>query len=267
MTTLLTWTDAGLAAAAVLLMMWAVWVASVPLRDVSIVDWFWGPAFALLGWVLLARLPDPSTRGVVLMAAVTLWAVRLARHLFLRSRGSAEDPRYAAMRERGGASYWWISLFKVFLFQGVLVLVIGAPIFQVVGTPADLAPWGWLDALAGIVFVTGLVFEAVGDHQLTLFRDDPANRGKVLDRGLWRYTRHPNYFGDALVWWGVGLFACNTPSGWLSLFGPAIMTLLLWRVSGASLLESGLKLSRPGYLDYIQRTSEFVPWFPRKRNP
>ena len=237
-----------------------LWVVSVRRSDASIVDPFWGPAFlvAVLGYLLLD--PDPvRTRGVLVAVLVGVWAVRLGVHLGIRAAGHGEDPRYAAMRERNGPSWWWRSLFWVFWLQATLVAVISVPLLFAVASDAQLGP---IDACGALLFAAGLLFEAVGDAQLTAFRADPANRGRVLDRGLWRWTRHPNYFGDALLWWGLGLFGL-AGGGPLVLLAPALMTLLLLRVSGVPLLEERLAETRPGYRAYVARTSAFVPWFPK----
>jgi steroid 5-alpha reductase family enzyme len=247
------------AAAVLAMVMVALWALSVRIRDVSIVDPFWGPGFALIAGVCLFRQADPSPRAFLVFALVTIWALRLGVHL-LRRRGHGEDFRYAAMRERRGPSFVYSSLFIVFGLQGVLLLGISLPVMAAISAPATV--FGPLDAIAAAIWLCGFLFEAIGDAQLEAFKLDPSNRGKVNNRGLWRYTRHPNYFGDALLWWGLGLFGVAV-GAWPLLLGPAAMTFLLLRVSGVALLEKDITERRPAYREYIQQTSAFIPWFPR----
>jgi steroid 5-alpha reductase family enzyme len=241
----------------------ALWLASVRLRDVSIVDPFWS-LFFLVQTVNTARHGAWTPGKLLLVGCVAAWSLRLFAHLFRRCLGKPEDPRYRAFRERFGPErYWWFSFFQVFLLQGVLAYVIAMPLVVAASAP-EPDPIGWLDALGAIVFVVGFLFEALGDAQLDRFRRDPHSRGKVLDTGLFAWTRHPNYFGDALLWWGFGLMALDRPWGAVALAGPALMTFLLVRVSGVSLLDEHLSKTRPGYAEYIRRTSGFVPRRPRR---
>jgi steroid 5-alpha reductase family enzyme len=189
---------------------------------------------------------------------VALWAIRLWAHLLWRSLGKSEDPRYRAFRERFGPErYWWVSFFQVFLLLGALVLVISAPLQAALAAPAGPLRWNHLAGL--LLFAAGFGFEAVGDWQLLRFRSLRANRAKILDTGLWQWTRHPNYFGEALLWWGFWLFALDAPWGLATVFAPALMTFLLLRVSGVTTLEKHLAKSRPGYADYAARTNSFFP--------
>lgn len=239
-----------------------LWILSVRLRDASIVDICWGPGFVLLAWMYVAWFGALSPRPILLAALVTVWGVRLAGHIFLRHRG--EDPRYGAMRAAHGAAFWWRSLGIVFWLQAVILWFVAFPLLVTAAAPGPSHVTA-IDAVGILVFATGFTFEAVGDYQLSRFRSDPSNRGKVLAAGLWRYTRHPNYFGDALVWWGLYVIALSAPFGWLTAGSPIAMTLLLIRVSGVALLERGLTATKPGYSEYIERTSAFVPWPPRAR--
>jgi steroid 5-alpha reductase family enzyme len=249
----------GVALAAMLL----VWLASVALRDASIVDAWWGPGFALLAFADVA-VAGAHPRSLLVAALLALWGLRLAAHLLWRSRGRPEDPRYAAMRRRHGARFALRSLFTVFCLQGVLQVAVGLPIAVVAARPG--APQlGAFDALGAALLATGLLFEAVGDLQLARFRADPANASRVMDRGLWAWTRHPNYFGDCLAWWGIFVVALASPLGWLALPGPALMTFLLLRVSGVALLERSIGRRRPGYAEYAARVPAFVPRRPRRR--
>jgi len=244
-------------AAAVALAMLALWLWSLAIRDASIVDVFWGAGFVLVAWVAFALGDGDAGRKLCAAGATTLWGLRLAGHLAWRNHGAGEDPRYVRMRRHHGDRFWLVSLATVFGLQGALMLVVSLPVQVAQAVPGP--PVGPID-LAGLALVAvGLFFEAVGDAQLARFRADPANRGRVMDRGLWRYTRHPNYFGDAVVWWGLGLLACAVPWGFLALGSSALMTFLLLRVSGVALLERGLRRSKPGWDDYVARTSAFVP--------
>jgi steroid 5-alpha reductase family enzyme len=253
----------GIALAVLLAAATLVWLLSLARRDASIVDVFWGPAFVVAAVVYRGGLGARPLRADLVLGLVTLWGLRLGLHILWRSRGRGEDYRYRAMRERDPRGFPLRSLATVFWLQAVLAWVISAPLYAVqrAGEPAAL---GWLDALGAAVFAVGFGFEAVGDWQLARFRRDPASAGQVLDRGLWRYTRHPNYFGDALVWWAFFCFAAATPGGWRTVHGPLLMTILLMRVSGVSLLEKKLRETRPAYRRYVEETSAFVPWFPRR---
>jgi len=242
--------------------MLALWLLSLALRNASIVDIFWGLGFAVIAGLTFLWTHDSSgPRGALLAGLASLWGLRLAAYLFWRNAGSGEDPRYAAMRRHWGARFGWVSLFTVFALQGVLMWIVSLPIQL-----GQLAPGGPLNALdaAGVaLFGVGLWFEAVGDWQLARFKADPANAGQVMDRGLWRYTRHPNYFGDFCVWWGLFAIALSTPYGPWTAIGPALMSLLLLRVSGVPLLERSMHKRRPGYVEYVKRTSPFFPRPPR----
>ena len=239
-----------------------VWVLSVRLRNASIADVWWGIGFLQLAWLYCFLSPALSPRSLLVAALVTLWGARLAVHIFRRTRGKAEDPRYQAMRASHGAAFWWRSLFTVFWLQGAIQWFVAIPLLVAIRAtqPAALTA---VDGLGVVLFAVGFAFEVVGDYQLARFKAEPSNRGRVLDGGLWRYTRHPNYFGDATLWWGVYAIAVATPGGWLTVLSPALMSFLLMRVSGVTLLEEGLKASKPGYHAYISRTPAFFPWFPR----
>jgi steroid 5-alpha reductase family enzyme len=250
--------------ASILTTLTVVWVFSVRRRDASVADVSWGLGFVLLAWLYVALSPTLTPRSWLVTGLVTLWGVRLSRHIFRRNHGQGEDPRYRAMRASHGQAFWWRSLFTVFWLQGGILWFVALPLLTAVRAPQP-ATLTALDVFGGLVFLAGFGFEVVGDHQLQHFKADPSNRGRVLDRGLWRYTRHPNYFGDAALWWGLYAIASATKDGWLTLLSPALMTLLLTRVSGVTLLEQSLTESKPGYRDYIARTPAFFPWFPRAR--
>lgn len=248
---------AGLAVALAIALL--VWLASLVKRDVSIVDAFWPLFFLALGLVYLALTPDPSARAYLLLGLLTLWALRLSLHIARRNWREPEDRRYRAMREQNQPHFWAKSLYLIFGLQAGLAWVISLPLL---GAILGETPLGWLDAAAALLWLVGFTFEAVGDWQLAAFKADPGNAGKVMDRGLWRYTRHPNYFGDACIWWAFWLFALAA-GAWWSLIGPLLMTFLLLRVSGVSLLEQDITERRPAYRDYIRRTNAFIPGPPR----
>ncbi len=239
-----------------------LWLIGTWKRDVSLVDVFWGLGFVLIVSLALAWNPPDVTRPKLLAACVGLWGLRLAGWILWRNWGHGEDRRYAAMREHHGARFWWVSLLTVFLLQGILMWVISLPLQLTVVKqgPAVMQPTDWLGVL---LFAIGFFFEALGDWQLALFRIRAENRGRVLDTGLWRYTRHPNYFGETLIWWGFWLISLGAGAGW-TVFSPLLMTGLLLKVSGVSLLESTITERRPEYAAYQQRTSAFIPWPPRR---
>jgi steroid 5-alpha reductase family enzyme len=259
------WSPFWLALAAVLALMTLVWLLSLVLRDASIVDVFWGVSFVLAAWIYVAGSSARTQRGVLAAALATLWGLRLSVHILWRSRGRAEDFRYRALRERDPAAFPRRSLLTVFWLQAALAWAISAPLFQA-QRPGPEKPTA-LDWLGIALFALGFLFEAVGDFQLARFRSDPTNAGRVLDRGLWRYTRHPNYFGDALVWWGFACIALSTPGSWWTAASPVLMTVLLMRVSGVTLLERKLRETRPAYRRYAEVTSTFFPLPPRRGPP
>jgi steroid 5-alpha reductase family enzyme len=193
---------------------------------------------------------------------VTLWGLRLSLYILWRNWGKPEDYRYRRWRRDHGRWWWWVSLFQVFLLQGVLMWVISAPLLAAQRGPVQRLTA--LDLLAALLWAAGFTLEAVGDYQMARFRSDPANRGRVLDRGLWRYTRHPNYFGDAVQWWAYWLFAAAAGGFW-TVWSPIVMTWLLLRVSGVAMLERTLVETKPRYREYVASTPAFVPWFPKGR--
>lgn len=254
----------GIGLAAVLAAVTLVWLVSLWKRDVSIVDIFWGLGFVGVSWLYRGLGPEAVARHWLLLALTTVWGLRLACYLLWRNWGADEDPRYRVMRESRGKSFWWMSLFTIFFLQGVLIWIIAIPLL-VVHLSAGPSLWMWTDMLGLLLWGVGFVFETVGDWQLARFKANPANRGRVMRTGLWAYTRHPNYFGDAMVWWGFFLFALSVSGGLWTVVGPAVMTILLLKVSGVALLEQTITERRPEYRDYITKTNAFFPWFPRKR--
>lgn len=249
-----------LAAAAFMVVAWLV---SLPKKDASIVDAFWGPAFVLIAAVAYGETEGYDARRWLILGLVALWGLRLGGYLLKRNlEMGEEDHRYRAIRQRTGPLFPVASLVIVFLFQAALSWFISFPLQ--VGIAADgPKALGWLDALGVLFFAVGFVFEAGGDWQLARFKADPSNEGKVLDTGLWRYTRHPNYFGDFMIWWGFFLIALAVPGGWKTVLSPIVMSVLLMKVSGVTLLEKKLTTSREGYREYVERTNAFFPGPPR----
>lgn len=247
---------------AILLMMTLLWLLSLLLKNSSIVDIFWGIGFIVIAWIGFSYGYGYLPRKQWMCAMVALWGLRLALHIGLRNWGKPEDFRYAKWREENGASWWWISFFKVFLLQGFLMLIISVPILaaQSFGFPAILTP---MDLIGALVWGFGLLFESTADLQLTRFKQNQANKGKILTTGLWKFSRHPNYFGEAVVWWGIYIIALAA-GAWWTIFSPILMTWLLVRVSSVAMLErtTSLKL---GYEEYVRKTSAFVPWLPKRQ--
>jgi steroid 5-alpha reductase family enzyme len=243
--------------------MFTLWLISLALKNSSIVDIFWGLGFVMVNAVYFAISPSGApNRKWLITLLVTIWGLRLFFHILWRNWGRTEDFRYQAWRLAAGSSWWWRSFLKVFLIQGLLMWIISIPLLS---AQAGMQPRSlvWLDALGVSVWGVGFFFEAAGDWQLARFRADPANRGSVLDSGVWRFTRHPNYFGDAAQWWGYFLIAAAA-GGWWTVFSPVLMTLLLLRVSGVALLEKTLTETKPQYRRYIKMTSPFFPLPPRQ---
>jgi len=237
----------------------AGWVVSLPIRNVSIVDSIWSLMFLLAASVYAWGQDVLGARALAVLAMVAAWALRLAIHIAWRNRGHGEDFRYREIRARNEPGFAFKSLYLVFGLQAVLAWVVSLPLLAAVNSTAALTP---LDLAGIILWCAGMAFEVLGDAQLARFKADPDNRGKVLDRGLWRYTRHPNYFGEFCVWWGLFLVALAA-GGWWSLVGPALMSVLLLKVSGVALLEKDIGERRPGYRDYMRRTNAFFPGPPR----
>lgn len=254
----------GAALSALLVAAIAVWALSLRARDTSIVDIFWGPFFLLQAIVYAVTTPTGgwTPREVLVLLLVAVWSIRLATHISGRNAGRGEDYRYAEMRRRAGAGWPLQSLPRVFLLQALLAFVVGLPLYAVMRE----GPQGWtlLDAAGIGLWLFGFVFEALGDFQLAAFTRDPANRGRTMRSGLWSVTRHPNYFGDAAQWWGLWLIAVAA-SGWWSVIGPIVMTVLLVRVSGMGMLERTIAARREGYDEYMRTTPGFIPWIKLRR--
>ncbi len=240
-----------------------LWLVSVVLRDASIVDAFWGSGFALVALVAAGLNAPPDVRTGLLVVLTCVWGLRLSLFLLWRNWGQGEDRRYRAMRERIGPSFWWVSLFSVFLLQAGILWFVSLPV-QAAAAAAP-SPLDVLDAVGTLLWGVGLLFEAVGDWQLARFKSKPENQGQVMEWGLWRYTRHPNYFGDFCVWWGLYLIAVAA-GAWWTVLSPLLMSFLLMRISGVTLLERTITERRPGYAEYQARTNAFFPGPPRKQS-
>jgi len=245
----------------ILALMVLLWLLSLALKNASIVDIFWGVGFVIITWLAFSLGGGYIPRKQWVAVLVTVWGLRLALHIGIRNWGKPEDFRYARWREDNGARWWWFLFFQVFLLQSVLMWIISAPLIaaQTSGFPAILTP---LDLVGVVVWVIGYLLEAIGDLQLMLFKGIPSNKGKVLTTGLWRFTRHPNYFGEAMLWWGYYVIALASGSWW-TIFSPILMTYLLMKVSGVAMLEQTMKV-KPGYEEYMRKTNAFFPWFPKK---
>jgi steroid 5-alpha reductase family enzyme len=259
------WFNCAMSAAAIGLCMLLLWLASIRLRDISIVDIFWGPGFgivAVLTYALSSGAGVPARRLLTTLLTL-LWALRLGGYLFYRNHGKGEDPRYtAAFRNRFKSNLHLQTLFRVFLLQGLLIWLISMPVqvAQYLVRPDHLGP----PALAGTaLWMIGFLFESISDWQLTRFKSNQSNRGRIMDQGLWRYTRHPNYFGNACLWWGLFLIACDSWLGAITVFAPLLMTYFLLNVTGKRLLEKRMTSARPEYAAYVARTSGFFPWPPK----
>lgn len=251
-----------LAAGVIALYMLGFWLVSLPLRDVSIVDIGWGLGFVLTGWTTFIASDSNHPRAILLLVMVTLWGIRLSAYLAWRNHGQPEDRRYAQMRAKHGDRFWWISLLTVFALQGVVMWVVALPLIVGFASAAESPDMTWLHWVGAGAWLIGLVFEAGGDWQLARFKHDPDNGGKVCNHGFWRYTRHPNYFGDFLVWWGHWLVSLTSLASAWTVLSPIVMSALLMKFSGVGLLEHDITDRRPKYAEYKRHTSTFFPWPP-----
>ena len=250
--------------AASLALVLALWLASIPLRDVSIIDMAFSSLILLLVWLAWWVNAAWGTVPNLLLLLVLVWALRMTGYLLRRNLGHGEDPRYSKLRSwvAPGWPFYWFSLRQVFLLQGVVIWLVTLPQQIAMVTGAGAAP-GPLVMLGALLWLLGFVFEAVADHQLSRFKADPANRGKVMERGLWRYSRHPNYFGELCQWWGLFLIAAQAPWAWLGIVGPLAYSWLVIKVPGQATLDRKLAREKPGYAEYMARTSGLVPRPPR----
>jgi steroid 5-alpha reductase family enzyme len=236
-------------------------LVALKFRRNDVADVAWGAGFIVLTLAGQFAVTAVSIRAILAPALVTLWGLRLSLHIGLRNRGKAEDPRYRKWREEWGTHAAVRAFLQVFLLQGFLTVVILLPVTHIQVHPS--AGLTWLDALGGAAWLTGFVFEAVGDFQLARFKKGPGNRGRVITSGLWKYTRHPNYFGEVTLWWGVWLIACSVPGGWKTVLGPATISALILFVSGIPMLENKYE-GNLEFQEYRRRTSAFFPLPPKR---
>lgn len=248
---------------AVAAMMIVGWLVSLRQRNVTVVDSLWGTGFIVIAWGTYTMGDGYPARALLLAALTTIWGVRLTVYLHKRNHGKGEDPRYGSWRSEYGDRFWIVSLFNVFLVQALFMWIIALALQygQMAPNPNRLT---WLDGLGTAIWLTGFAFEAVGDYQLARFKSDPASKGKVMNRGLWAYTRHPNYFGEALIWWGIFIIVLSTPVSFWTIISPVLITVTLLKITGVTLTEKTILESKPQYRDYIRNTSAFFPWFPKK---
>ncbi len=253
-------------ALAALIMLWymgAACLVSLARKNSSIADIAWGPGLLLITLATLWWWQPDGLRSLIVTVLVAVWALRLGAHIFLRSWGGAEDWRYARWRMRWGVRFWFHTLVRVFMTQGLLLVLVSLPALWVAtyGGPRIT----WLDWVGVGVWCVGFFWEAVGDYQLTRFLKDPTHKGAIMQSGLWRYSRHPNYFGELTQWWGIWLMALSVPGGWLTILGPLTITFLILKVSGVPLLESK-QSEHPEFREYARHTPAVFPWFPHHRN-
>ncbi|MGD8519724.1 MAG: DUF1295 domain-containing protein [Desulfobacterales bacterium] len=250
---------------ALLTMMFIGWLLSLVFGNVTVVDTLWGLGFVLVAWITFFMAEGYHLRKVLIVVLTTLWGLRLAGHLSCRNWGAGEDPRYGSWRKASGKRFWIVSLFKIFILQAIFLWVISLAlqIGQIASTPDHLSGF---DFLGLALWLLGFFFESVSDFQLARFKADANNKGKVMNQGLWAYSRHPNYFGESLIWWGIFLIALATPNSWWTVISPLVITVVLLKMTGIPLTEKSISGRRPGYKDYIKHTNAFIPWFPRKEN-
>ncbi len=244
------------------MLMSSVWVISLFRRDASVIDPFWGVGFCVLAISSFFLGPASGSLPTLMLVLVLVWGLRLSLYLGYRYIHEGEDRRYKAMRNRHPDTFWLRSLVTVFNLQAVVLWVVSLPIQVAIVQGAESTVG--VAAIAGVILWSiGLFFETVGDWQLMKFKSNPVNQKRVLRQGLWKYTRHPNYFGDFCVMWGFFLISISAGGIW-TVFAPAIMSFFLLRVSGVTLLEKSISKRRPEYEEYVQSTSSFLPWFPKQ---
>ena len=244
-----------------LVFMSLVFAIALRLKDNSIVDIAYGLAFVLVAWSLYLTYGTGHARQLLVLVLLTVWGLRLAGHIFLRKRGEpGEDFRYRQWREEWGTTFVWRSYLQVFLLQGAVVFLVALPVLLIINQPGGAL--GWLDLFGALIWLCGFAFEAIGDWQLLCFKRKPANRGQLMQTGLWRFSRHPNYFGEATLWWGLLLIALAAPYGGIAIISPLLIDFLLLKVSGIPMLEAKYA-GNPAFERYKQQTNAFFPWFPR----
>lgn len=249
------------AAIVIFIYFFAFFLVAQFIRNNSIVDMGWGAGFVVVAFVTLISQGAYVERNLLVTLLITIWGGRLTYYIVRRNWGKPEDFRYAKWRKEWGS--WLVprAFLQVFMLQGLLMLIIGYPIIVVNSSPQP--GLNFIDYLGLFIWITGFIFESVGDKQLAEFKKDPANKGHVIQSGLWKYTRHPNYFGEATMWWGIFLLTISVPLGWSAVISPLTITLMLLYVSGVPMLEKKYK-DNPEFQEYARRTNKFFPWFPKK---
>jgi steroid 5-alpha reductase family enzyme len=240
-----------------------LWLVSIKIKNVSIIDAYWGTGFIILNGFYLFYSGNINPQTVLVFSLLAVWGIRLSLYLLWRNWGKGEDYRYQQFRmDYGPERYWWFSFFQVFLLQGSLVVVVSLPVLATIfySTSTSLSIY---DYIVSAIWMVGFFFESVADYQLTQFKRRKPEKGQILNHGLWKYSRHPNYFGNAVIWWAFGFFAIINGQ-YLTLIGPLIMNWLLLKVSGVSMLERTLVNTKPKYEEYSRTTNAFIPWFPKK---
>lgn len=246
-----------------LVFMTLIFAIAQRMKDNSIVDIAYGLAFVLVGWTGYLFYGSGHPRQNLLLFLITLWGLRLAIYVSLRKRNEdGEDSRYRQWRESWGESFIWRSFLQIFMLQGAIIFLVALPVLLVSSHPGG--PLGWVDLAGALLWLFGFAFESVGDWQLLRFKLQLGNQGKIIQSGLWRYTRHPNYFGEATLWWGVFLIALRTPFGWFAVFSPLVINFLLLKVSGIPMLEAKFE-GNPEFAEYQSKTNAFFPWFPKAK--
>ena len=250
---------------ATIVVMVAIWLLSVRISDASIVDLYWGPGFVVIVWIAYAMSDRPNQRGFLVAILTTLWGIRLAAHLYARFHQHVdEDFRYAAMRSRNTSTFTTWSLTRIFILQAVVMWVVSVPIqhAQIYGKDAT---WSPITSVGLALFVAGFLIEATADWQLSKFKKRTSNRGRMLTTGLWRWSQHPNYFGELLIWWGFYCLVLDLQMGPWLIFSPLLLSYLIVRVSGRPLLDAHLAATKKDHAEYAKRTSSIIPW-PKKKN-
>jgi steroid 5-alpha reductase family enzyme len=238
--------------------MTVLFVIATVIEDNSILDIAWGPGFIVVSWALLFINTTYGARQFLVAALVTIWGLRLGIRIFRRNKGKGEDPRYVKFREEWGKYFILRSYFQLFLFQALILLLNITPVVIILsGIRENLI---WSDYIGLGIWAVGFLFESIGDYQLDTFLKDPANRGTIINKGLWKYTRHPNYFGESTMWWGIFIIALNQPWGWIGVIGPLAITGTILFVSGIPMTEKMMEKT-PGWDEYKRTTSAFIPWF------
>ena len=247
----------------ILILVTLLWGWSVIIKNASIVDLFWGFSYVIVNAFYVFMSGELNPRKIIILVLVSVWGLRLAIYLSIRNIGKGEDFRYQEFRRTYGPErFWWFSYFQTFLLQGALIMIVSLPLLGI-SESKQSGNLNLLDFLGILVWMIGFAFEAGGDFQMAHFKKNPNNKGKLLNTGFWKYTRHPNYFGDSVVWWAYALFSMAAGSNW-QIIGSVVMTFLLVKVSGIIMLEKTLRSTKPQYQEYIQKTSSFFPWFPKK---